>query len=130
MAIPENIGQMRYPKRPRRDRDFLKLTQPEFCHVIAVLTEDVVALAENTANKLIRDAIIRDYQTEFKDGVYWVPMPHPPSGIREDRKLSVSFKVYFDMDDILKARTRKLRDRREGARHLILEVKKNDRRGE
>ncbi len=49
-------------------------------------------------------------------------MPQPPVGIRADRKLSVSFKVFFDIDDILKARTRKLRDKFEGARHLILEL--------
>jgi len=97
------------------------LTEAEFKHVVAVLAEDVVGLAEETAANLIEEAIVRDYRVEIKNGKYAIPMAQPPFGIRADRKLSVSFKVIFDIDDILKARSRKLREKPEVARHLILE---------
>ncbi len=125
MTIPWQVAKFGSPKYPTAKKDpVFEIREAEFNHVVAVLTEDVVGLAENTAGQLIREAIIRDYKTEIKNGVYRIPMPQPPSGIRADRKLSVSFRVYFDIDDILKARTRKLREKPEGARHLILEVEK------
>ena len=123
MALPKNLKPFGFSKVSKpNDVSVIEIREPEFNHVIAVLAEDVVTLAENTAAELIREAIRRDYKVEFKNGIYVIPMPQPPFGIRADRKLSVSFKVFFDIDDILKARTRKLREKSEGARHLILEL--------
>ncbi len=123
MAIPTQKVPFGLPKYPTAKKDpVIEIRESEFNHVAAVLAEDVVGLAENSAAELIREAIRRDYGVQLKDGAYLIPMPQPPRGIRADSKLSVSFRVYFDIDDILKARTRKLRDKSEGARHLILET--------
>ncbi len=55
MAFPKNLRPFASPKVP-----VIEIREPEFNHVVAVLAEDVVTLAENTAAELIREAIRRD----------------------------------------------------------------------